>query len=178
MSVKPAKYDGGMDARSSLGRLASAGPGRDGDDVGERNGSSSRAGSLTPKRSLSVNGKESNGYGAKVLSVLGVIASEPPVGKRTPRKPSSKYDNSERAAEVLVSLSPQINLAAARAAQSPGRNYARDSIAQLANGGNTTPKRKRARALFPDETLPPISNGSSPARKPKVTADEDVLFGA
>ena len=178
MSVKPAKYDGGLGARSSLGRLASAGPGRDGDDVGERNGSSSRAGSLTPKRSLSVNGKESNGHGAKVLSVLGVIASEPPVGKRTPRKPSSKYDNSERAAEVLVSLSPQINLAAARAAQSPGRNYARDSIAQLANGGNATPKRKRARALFPDETLPPISNGSSPARKPKVTADEDVLFGA
>lgn len=150
-------------------------------EYGGRNVSSRDAGSSTPRRASATRAKEGGGNGAKVLSVLGVIASAAPVGKRTPRKPASKYDNSERAAEVLVSMSPQINLAAARAGQSPGRNYAKDSIALLGNGSGT-PRRKRARALFPDEHVPHVANGSSPGRSPgrkaKPIADEDVLFGA
>lgn len=108
------------------------------------------------------------------MNVLGMPGPRV-VGKRTPRRPAAKYDNFEKAAEVLVSLSPQINHAAVRAAQSPGRNYAKDSIAKLAGNGNGTPRRNRARALFPDEDVP--APKASPGRKRKAT-DEDALFGA
>ena len=152
-----------------------------------RNGSSTRAGSSTPKRGSSVeNEPASKSDGTTTVSALSVLGVQAPrvVGKRTPRKPSSAYVNFENAAEVLVSLSPQINREAVRAAQqnSPSRSYATKSqIADLALGNVTTPRRKRARALFPDEVFTTsTANGSSPARrkKPMSAADEDTLYGA
>lgn len=109
---------------------------------------------------------------ASALSVFGVDAPRV-VGKRTPRKPSSAYVNFEKAAEVLVSLSPQINREVIRAAQnaSPARNYVtKDQIAELAMSEGLTPKRKRARQLFPDEDFAP--------GKGRAKVDEDTLFGA
>lgn len=153
-----------------------------------------RAGSRTPKRGKSIereeavngtsDGKGENGATKKsaIVSVLGVEAPRV-AGRRTPRKPSSAYANFERAAEVLVSLSPQINREAVRAAQqaSPARNYAKNQIIDLALGKPVTPRRKRARALFPDEdfsSAPAAKNGSPGRGKKSLTTDEDTLFGA
>ena len=82
-----------------------------------------------------------------------------------------------------MSLSPQINREAVRAAQqaSPARNYAKNQIIDLALGKPVTPRRKRARALFPDEdfsSAPAAKNGSPGRGKKSLTTDEDTLFGA
>ena len=139
-----------------------------------RDGSSRRAESSARRSSPSEGDEDGSARGgvrvASALSVLGVDAPRV-VGKRTPRKPSSAYVNFEKAAEVLVSLSPQINREVIRAAQnaSPARNYVtKDQIAELGASDALTPKRKRARQLFPDEDF----------ALGKGRVDEDTLFGA
>ena len=150
------------------------------------NGSAKRMGSSTPGRGSSMEPSTEGEGGARdavksssALSVLGVAAPRV-VGKRTPRRPNNAYATFEKAAEVLVSLSPQINRGAIRAQQnaSPARNYlTKEQIAGLAVGSGLTPKRKRARALFPDEDFSQKSNGA--AKKPILSAaEEDTLFGA
>ena len=144
--------------------------------AGEGRNASSRRAESSARRSPSEGDEDGSAKGgvraASALSVLGVDAPRV-VGKRTPRKPSSAYVNFEKAAEVLVSLSPQINREMIRAAQnaSPARNYVtKDQIAELATSDAMTPKRKRARQLFPDEDL---ASG-----KGRAKVDEDTLFGA
>ena len=80
--------------------------------------------------------------------------------------------NFERAAEVLVSLSPQINREAVRAAQqaSPARNYAKNQIIDLALGKPVTPRRKRAQ-LFPDEDF----SSAPAARRAGRQVEEEIV---